>query len=484
MAQTLLWYDLETFGRIPGWDRVCQFACIRTDASFEPVEDPVVLYCRITDDYLPDPDACLVTGISPQESLEKGIPERDFYAEIHRIMSVPGTCVVGFNNIRFDDEFLRYGFYRNFMDPYRREWKDGNSRWDIIDLVRATHDLRPEGIVWPADDTGKPVFRLEELTRANGLSHEHSHDALSDVLATIAMARLIHDVQPRLFSWFYHHRTRETLKPLIDLQELSPLVHTSVMFTRREGCTTLVSPLTMDPVNRNCVLAFDLREDPSPLGELADDELRKRIFTPVQDLPEGVSRLPVKGIHLNKCPILAPRKTLDAESAQRLGLDLARIDRHVEWLRAHPEIALKVRRVFEPSGRLDRRLDDVDMQLYTGGFFNDHDLQVFDILKGSAPDDLLQWRPEVFDPRFSEMFRRYRGRNFPDKLDGEEKQRWKRFAAGRILMPPHPDAMDWGTFRKKLETMRNSPDLSVKGKLVLKSLSDYEESVNRCLFSD
>jgi exodeoxyribonuclease-1 len=482
MPQTILWYDLETFGRIPGWDRVAQFACVRTDSSFEPVEDPAVIYCRITPDYLPDPDACLITGITPRETMEKGLPEREFFKEINRIFSVPGTCVAGFNSIRFDDEFIRYGFYRNFLDPYQREWKNGNSRWDIIDLVRATHDLRPDGIVWPADANGKPVFRLEDLTKANRLEHSRAHDALSDVHATIGMARLIHDKQPKLFSWVFNHRGKESLKPLINLQTMEPLVHTSVMFTRMEGCTTLVAPLTMDPVNRNCVLAFDLREDPSPLFVLDEKEIRRRIFSNPADLSSSETRIPVKGIHLNKCPVLAPEKTMDAGSLARLGLDRDRINHHLSALRSHPEVALKIRKVFEsPSSGLPGG-GDVDMQLYTGGFFNDNDLSVFASLRDLPKEELFQMKPEAFDRRFSEMFRRYKGRNHPEMLDEQEKTRWIAFCAGRILMPPHPDAMDWGTFRKKLDMMRNSPDLPVKGKLVLKELSDYEETVNRKLF--
>ena len=99
--------------------------------------------------------------------------------EINRIFSTPGTCVVGYNSLRFDDEFMRYGLYRNLIDPYAREWQNNNSRWDIIDLVRATGALRRDGIKWPTTDEGHPVYNLEKMTAANDLEHGSAHDALS-----------------------------------------------------------------------------------------------------------------------------------------------------------------------------------------------------------------------------------------------------------------------------------------------------------------
>jgi exodeoxyribonuclease-1 len=176
---TLLWYDLETFGRNPRYDRIAQFAAIRTDDRFVPMEEPVVLYGKLSPDYLPDPLACLITGITPQEANSKGLCEAELVRAIDVHLSRPGTCALGYNTIAFDDEFIRNLYYRNFHDPYKREWADGNSRWDILDLARAARDLRPEGIHWPVTEDGKPTVKLELLTQANHLSHEHAHDALS-----------------------------------------------------------------------------------------------------------------------------------------------------------------------------------------------------------------------------------------------------------------------------------------------------------------
>ncbi|MEI7943054.1 MAG: exodeoxyribonuclease I, partial [Candidatus Riflemargulisbacteria bacterium] len=185
---SFLFYDLETFGINPQLDRIAQFACIRTNENLEQIEEPTVLYCKISEDYLPEIEACLLTGITPQDTLKKGICEYEFIKQINEIFSVPETCVLGYNNIRFDDEFIRNSLYRNLFDPYKREWANGNSRWDLIDMVRLTHDLRPGNISWPQNEDGNTSFKLEDLAKANHLTNGDSHDALADVKNTVELA--------------------------------------------------------------------------------------------------------------------------------------------------------------------------------------------------------------------------------------------------------------------------------------------------------
>ena len=255
MPASLLWYDLETFGTHPRWDRIAQFGAVRTNDRFEETESPVNIFCRLSPDYVPNIDACLASGITPDLVQEKGLSERDFAARIYGEMSRPATCVAGFNNLRFDDEFVRSLFYRNFHDPYSREYEGENSRWDIIDLLRMCRDLRPEGLAWVTAPDGRPVFRLEELTRANGVPHENAHDALADARATMALARLVREKQPKLFTYYFSLRKKEEVRRRLDLQKMEPVVHTSGMFTSPRGCTTIVIPLSVDPLRSNVVIA-------------------------------------------------------------------------------------------------------------------------------------------------------------------------------------------------------------------------------------
>ena len=151
-ALSFYWHDYETFGRLPRRDRPAQFAGIRTDAELNEIGAPVVQYCQPAPDFLPDPEACLLTGILPQTLPGAGpCPSMPLPPRSKRELAQPGTCGVGYNSIRFDDEVTRHLFWRNLIDPYAREWQNGCSRWDLLDVVRAAWALRPDGIEWPRD---------------------------------------------------------------------------------------------------------------------------------------------------------------------------------------------------------------------------------------------------------------------------------------------------------------------------------------------
>ena len=485
MAASLFWYDLETFGTDPRYDRVAQFAGIRTGDDFNVIGDPVELYVRVATDYIPNPHSCLVTGIVPQDTREKGIPEYEFAERVFTEWMKPGTCVAGYNSIRFDDEFMRNVFYRNLYDPYLREYSNGNSRWDLIDVLRAARDLRPEGIEWPNQEAegtreGRPSFRLEELSRANGIPHDDAHDALADVRVTIEMAKLLHEKQPKLFRFLFTHRSKEKVSSLINLHTREPLLHTSVMYTRPEGCTSLVSPLTVDPNNRNAVIAYDLRFDPRPLIELSVEKIREQVFTPEKEL-EG-ERIHLNTIALNKCPVIAPLKSLDAATAKRLKLDRDTI--HQRWLqlRAADNLTEKVRAVFDTPVPAGEGVD-VDGAIYAGGFFPDEDRTLFDSFHARGVEAWREFAGSFADQRAEKLLRRLIGRNYPQYLNQQEQKKWKNFCATRLLFPPTPELDDFGTFEKKLEVLSRSSELAPKDKLIVRRLMDYRNHLRETILS-
>ncbi|MFT5815543.1 MAG: exodeoxyribonuclease-1, partial [Psychroserpens sp.] len=286
---SILWHDYETFGISPKFDKPSQFAGIRTDHDLNIIGKPEMFYCRPPQDYLPQPEACLVTGITPQKAQQEGLSEVEFAERIHTLFTQPDTCVAGYNSIRFDDEFTRYLLYRNFYDPYAREWQNGNSRWDIIDMVRACYALRPEGINWPTvDRDGEQVvsFRLELLTKANDIAHEAAHDAMSDVYATIAMAKLIKEKQPKLYDFIFNLRNKKQVAELIDVYNMTPIVHTSSKISSEHGCTSWFAPFAYHPVNKNAIIAVDLALDPQPLFDLSSDEIKARLYTRHDELAD------------------------------------------------------------------------------------------------------------------------------------------------------------------------------------------------------
>lgn len=426
---TLYWHDYETWGEVPAQDRPSQFAGVRTDENLNIVGEPLMIYCRPTPDTLPKPEACIITGLTPLVALAKGLPEHQFAAQIYAELSRPGTCGVGYNSIRFDDEVTRYMLYRNFYDPYEREWRNGNSRWDIIDVVRMTRALRPDGIQWPNYEDGRPCFKLEMLTAANHLNHEAAHDALSDVYATIAMAKLIKTQQPELFTYAYRLRDKRFVGSMIDIASHKPLLHISSRFPSENGNAALVLPLAIHPTNKNSVIAYNLASSPRDLLTLSADELRERLFTRTEDLPVGAERIALKEIHLNKSPMILPPKMLDEPTAKRLQIDRALLEQHWQELRnlsVSQQSALqeKLYELYSDIGYIEKT--DPEQMLYSG-FFDEADKKLMAQVRRLSPADLAIKTFAFKDVRLSELLFRYRARNFPETLSSLEYQKWRSF---------------------------------------------------------
>ncbi|GBU14514.1 exodeoxyribonuclease I [Enterobacterales bacterium] len=463
--KTFYFHDYETFGKNPALDRPSQFAGVRTDQDFNIIEEPLVIYCRPSDDYLPEPEAVMITGITPQLALEKGLSEAQFSAYIHKAFSVPGTCIVGYNNIRFDDEVSRNIFYRNFYDPYAYSWQYGNSRWDLLDVMRACYALRPDGIQWPENDDGFPSFRLEHLTKANGIEHENAHDAMADVYATIAMAKLVKQAQPRLFDFLLEHRNKHKINALIDIPAMTPLVHVSGMFGAARGNTAWVAPLAWHPENKNAVIVCDLGGDMTPLLELDAEQMRERLYTRRDALEPGQSPLPVKLLHINKCPVLAPAKTLLPENAERLGIDRERCLQNLQLLRQNTQIREKVVALYADAEPF-KGSDDVDARLYDG-FFSDADRAAMRIVLETKPENLPALDLTFNDSRIETLLFRYRARNFPATLTDAEQRRWQEHRRDKLSAERVQD------YILQLESLYNLHEEDAEKTALLKALFDY-----------
>lgn len=454
-TDTFLWHDYETFGANPMADRPAQFAALRTGPDLEPVEDPLVWYCSPADDVLPHPAACLVTGITPQEARERGEPETLFARRIHQEMMRPGTCSAGYNSIRFDDVFTRNLFYRNLRDPYEREYKNGNSRWDLIDLARMCYALRPDGIEWPMHEPGKPSFRLEDLTAANGIEHEGAHDALVDVRATIGLARLIRDRQPRLFDWGLGMRDQKTVARLLDPTDPQPFLHTSSRIPARRGCTALMLPLAVLPDRPKSVVVFDLSSDPEPLLAEPADVIYDLVFTPAADMPEGTERLPLKLVTKNHVPMVAPLGTLKGVDTERIGMDESQCRGNAARIIPHlANIRPKVTEVFSHAHDGFEESSDPDRMLYGGGFFSAADRHLMNKILGIAPGDLGRHLWSFQDERLQLMLFRYRARNFPETLNLEESGMWDRDRRARLLETSDPAYFTLDLYRQTVAELR------------------------------
>lgn len=476
MPLSFYWYDYETWGNDPARDRPCQFAGLRTDTDLNDVGEPLVLFARPAMDLLPQPEACLVTGITPVQALAEGIPEADFARRVQQALAVPGTCSVGYNSLRFDDRVNNWLFYRNLLDPYAHAWQHENSRWDLIDVLRLAHALRPEGVCWPEREPGVTSFKLEDLTAANGIAHEGAHDALADVRATLALARLLKAAQPRLFAYALKLRDKTYVGQRLAAGE--PLLHVSQRYPAAQGCIAPVVQVARHPENKNEVFCFDLRHDPAQLLELPKDELHRRLFASHQDLPDGVERLPIKGVKINASPMVAPLKTLTPASAARWGVDLEQIGSYARWtLEHHAEIGERLGEAIAARDAARPLPTDPEDMLYSGGFFPDQDRRLMDQIARLSPLELSEFRPRFEDARLPPLLFRMRARSWPETLSESEREDWDAWRFERLTDPDAGASITIDVYEAKLASLRAQRGDDPRALTILDQLQAWGEDL-------
>ena len=468
---SFFWHDYETFGIDPRRDRPSQFAGQRTTLELEPIGEPVSIFCRPPRDVLPSPVSVLITGITPQQAERDGVIESEFAARVQDELGLPGTCGAGYNSLRFDDEFTRHLLYRNFFDAYEREWKNGNSRWDLIDLARFCYALRPAGIEWPLREDGKPSFRLEDLARANRLAHARAHDALSDVEATIALARLLRVRQPRLFDFYFGLRRKQRAFELLDYVHQQPVLHVSSRYRAERGCLAMIVSLARHPSLPNGVIAYDLDSDPQALLDLPADEIADRLFSARADLPEGVERVALKTVHANKAPALAPLSVLRGVDTQRIGLDVERCLRHLDIVRGADGVVEKVRQVFTIAREAARPVDP-DLSLYSG-FPSDADRRLLQAVRGTPAGELATRAFTFTDTRYTELLFRFRARNYPTTLSADESERWSAHCRDKLGTQTEATTLTFDDYFATIAALRSDPATTSERHRLLDQLQDW-----------
>ena len=430
MSQTFFFYDLETSGLNPRDARIMQFAGQRTDMDLNPVGDPVNVMVKLSDDILPEPGAIMVTGITPQQTLADGLSEAQFARLLSEEIFTDDTITLGFNSVRFDDEFIRNTLWRNFYDPYEWAWSNGRSRWDLLDVVRLVRALRPDGIEWPVDENGKAVNKLELISKVNGLVHTKAHDALSDVEALIGVAKLIKDKQPKMFEYLLKMRDKREVLKLVNLENPAPFVYSSGRYDPALQKTTVAYPVTVG-TKPGSILVWDARHDPTPYLKAAPQQLASIIFADREARAvEGFQSLPVKDLSPNKCPAVAPMGVLDEETQKRLGIKLDEIQHNVAVLAAHPEFGEALRTAYEMREPYESG-SDVESQLYNG-FGDKKDVPRMQAVRNASPEELADFHPDFTDERLIKLLPRYKARNYPQSLSDDERIEWESYRTQKL----------------------------------------------------
>ncbi len=426
--KTFFWYDYETFGLSPKTQRIAQFAGIRTDENLNIIDEHM-FYCKPTYDSLPSPEACSVTGITPQICEKNGLIEKTFISTINNEFSVPDTCVVGYNSISFDDEFTRYTLFRNFLDPYAWHWQNGNSRWDILDVARFCYALKKDSsLKWHYDENNKPIFKLDKLAPANDIEHSDAHDALADVRATIGIAKIIKTTQPKLFDYALSLRDKREVSKKIEL--FSPLLHTSGIYSGKLSCTRLTTALAYHPEYSDRALVFNLDQDPSLLTELETEELKTLIFS--KKLPKGVDRLQIKELAFNKSPMFVPNVyKLENKITDQLQIDIDKCMDNLSYIRDNKtQIKQKIKSIYTNDSERTPTLD-VDQSLYDN-FIDKADRLICNQIQNLSSDELRDFKPQFKDKKLSKLLLNFKARNFPESLTESEQEEWFEIVQSRV----------------------------------------------------
>ena len=474
MDGTFYWHDYETSGLNPSIDRPLQFAGLRTDENLLPVGEPLTVFCRLPSDILPSPEACITTGITPQHTIREGLPEREFISQIHEQLSAPKTCGVGYNSINFDDEITRYTLYRNFYDPYRREWDQGNSRWDIINMIRLTRALRPEGFEWPEKYSGEPSFKLEDLAESNKIQKGEAHEALSDVLTTIELAKLVKQRQPQLFAYVLGLRKKQNVSKFLDIEEGRVFLYLSGTLSSNHHYAALMMPLARHLSNPNGVICADLSGDVDLLISSDSEELKNRLFKTARERSEDIQPPPLTLVAVNKCPVVATPKLVDKKVARRLDIDIDKC--YLNWQRLRTkDLKHKLQQVYEKPFFMP--YNDAEQRLYEN-FLSDHDRHLLPEVRSSSAQYLASDAIQFADVRYQELLFSYRARYFPSSLSEAEASDWFNICRRRL----YDEKSRYTTltqYMSRIDEMRKDSKFAEKHFTLLSHLSEWGKVVGK-----
>ena len=476
--KTFFFYDLETSGFSPQNDRIMQFAGQRTDENLNRIGEPVNILIRLNDDVLPSPSALMVTKISPQKTVEEGYTEAEFAKMLVEEYFTPDTVIIGYNNVRFDDVHIQHLLWRNFYPPYDWQWKDGRSRWDLLDVVRMIRALRPEGINWPFiinEETGEKFAanKLELLTKENGILHENAHDAMSDVDGLIDVARLLKEKQPQIFDYLFKIRSKNEVQKLVNLENPKPFVYTSGRFKVEFEKTTVAFPIA--PAKNQNVIVWDLRFSPEKFIDWNEDQILENITADFETRSsDDFEPIAAKILQYNKCPAVAPMGVLTEENQQRLKIDLAEIQKNLDILRKNPHFAENLRSAFERRSEVFQDKSSAEKpapeaRLFEGFVSRSDDIKI-EAVRNSTDRELADFHPDFADERLTDLLLHYKARSFPKSLSSQEKELWEEYRVKNLqkMMP---------NFMKEFQEIANNQNLNSQEEYILEEIKLWLENI-------
>jgi exodeoxyribonuclease-1 len=301
-----------------------------------------------------------------------------------------------------------------------------------------------------------------------------AHDALSDVTATIAMAKLIKQKQPRLFDYVVNNRRKKAIVEMLNLQERKPFFHISGMLDKEHMYGAVMMPLAKHPTQSNGIICFDLSADPEVLIDLNAEEIQRRVFTSTADLPEGTARIPLKVVHINKAPVVTTHKLIDEKAADRLKINMQ--DCMENWHRLNGvNLQTKLQQVF--AERDFPAKAEAEQQLYQG-FLPDSDKGLLDEVRRASVDDFKAHSFHFADKRYNQMLFSYRARYFESSLTDDERKIWQESCRWRLT----DESSGYLTLQQQateIDELLADTSLGADKRAVLQSLKEWAVTVRK-----
>ncbi|VFP83850.1 exodeoxyribonuclease I [Buchnera aphidicola] len=422
--KSFIFYDYETFGLNISLDKVAQFCSIETDNDFKFIRKKTILFCYPPIDYLPDPNSILITKILPQYTQQYGLNEYCFTKKIYDIFSQKNSCIIGYNNINFDNLITRNIFYRNLLDPYEWSWKNGNFSWDVLNIVRAFYIFYPKTMLWYRKINGTVSFKLSDITSINNIIHINAHDAYSDVMATFLIVQFLYKKNKKFFLFLYKISHKKFILNFISQNYNKPFFYLSSFFGSKNNNFGCIMILGMHPKFNNNLIIINLSINFKKIFHLYSYCVRDKLKI------HQLFDCGIQVVCINKSPLFFSYNSLSKQDCKRLNINYSRCQKNFFLLKNNTLLKNWILSFFLKSEKNEVD-DNVDLMLYKN-FFNSSDKMLFSFIHSHVPLQWINWYPEFIDTRIKEIFFRLKARNFIKLLNFNEIKRWQLYCKHKI----------------------------------------------------